>query len=92
MCPHSPENQLYPRPHPEKCGQLGEGGDPAPLLCAGETSPGVLHPGVEYSVKERQSPVGAQPEQGQMIQGTEHLSCENRLREPELFSLEKRRF
>ena len=38
MCPHSPESQLYPGLHP-KGGQQVEGGDPAPLPCAGETTP-----------------------------------------------------
>ena len=33
-------------------------------LCAGETSPGVLHPDVESSVQERHGPVGANPEGG----------------------------
>ena len=37
---------------------------PALLLCAGEASPGVLHPDVESSVQERHKPVGACPEEG----------------------------
>jgi len=34
MCPHSPESRLYPGLCEVQCGQQGEGGDPAPLLCA----------------------------------------------------------
>ena len=45
-------------------GQLVEGGDPAPLLCADEASPGVLHPDVESSLQERCRPVGVCPEEG----------------------------
>ena len=47
MHPCSPESQPYPGLHQKKCGQQGEGGDPIPLLCIGETSPGVLCPDVE---------------------------------------------
>ena len=83
MCPHSPESQLYPGLHQTQLGQQGKRGDPAPLLCTGEASPGVLHPDVESSVQERHGPVGVHPEEG--------LSYEDRLRELELFSLEKRR-
>jgi len=34
------------------------GGDPAPLFCTGETSPGVLYPDVESSVLRIWGPVG----------------------------------
>ena len=64
MCPHSLEDQLYPGLLQRKRGQQGRGGDPAPLLCAGETSPGVLHPDLESSVQKRHRPVGACPEDG----------------------------
>jgi len=52
----SPESQLFLELHQKKCSQQGKGGDPAPLLCSGETSPGVLHPDVESSVEERCGP------------------------------------
>ena len=64
MCPHSPESQLCPGMHQKKRGQQVEGGDPAPLFCSGDTSPGVLHPDVESSVKERCGPAGACLEKG----------------------------
>jgi len=49
VCPHSQESQLDPGLYPKQHGQQGEGGDPSPLLCADETSPGALHPDVESS-------------------------------------------
>ena len=64
MYPCSPESQPYPGPHQKKHGHQSEGGDPAPLLCAGDTSPGVLYPDVESSVEERCSSVTVHPEEG----------------------------
>jgi len=45
-------------------GNYSEGGDPAPLHCADETSSVVLLPDVEYLVQERHRPVGAHPKEG----------------------------
>ena len=90
MYPCTPESQLYPGLH-QKCGQQVEGGDPAPLLCAGEASPGVLCSDVVSSVQERHGPVGVCPEKGHRnYPQMEHLSYEDRLRELGLISLEKR--
>ena len=44
--------------------QQVKGGNPSPLLCAGEASPRVQHPDVESSVLERYRPVGMHPEEG----------------------------
>ena len=52
MCPYSPGNPPYPGLQ-RKHGQQGKGEDPAPQLCAGETSPGVPHPDEESSAQER---------------------------------------
>jgi len=56
-----PEGQPYPGLHQKQCGQESKGGDSAPLLHAGETSPGVLRPALEPSAQERRGPVGAGP-------------------------------
>ncbi|KAK4818961.1 LOW QUALITY PROTEIN: hypothetical protein QYF61_022628 [Mycteria americana] len=64
MCAHSPESQPYPGLHQKKRGQQVEGGDSAPLLCSGETPPGVLRPALEPSAQERYGRVGAGLEEG----------------------------
>ena len=60
----SPESQLYPGLHQEKCDQQVKGGDSAPLLCSRETSPGVLHPLLEAQTKEGHGFAEAGPEEG----------------------------
>jgi len=64
LCPHNPESQLYPELHQKQRGQQGEEGDPVPMLCTGEISPGVLCTYVESSVQETHRPVGAPTEEG----------------------------
>ena len=59
-CAPTAQSQLYPGLHQKKRGQQG---DPAPLLCAGETSPGALRPDVESSLRKRCRPVAAPPEE-----------------------------
>jgi len=54
MCACSPEGQLYPGLHREKCDQQVEGGESASLICSHETPPAVLLPG----------DVGLGPEEG----------------------------
>jgi len=63
-CALSPESQLYPGLHQKQCGQQVKGGDSAPLLRSGESSPVVLHPGLEASAQGRHGSVGAGPEEG----------------------------
>ena len=55
--------QNYPGLHQKQHDQ-DERGDPAPLLCAGEASPGVLRPDVESSVQEKHVALEACPEEG----------------------------
>ena len=92
MCARRPEGQLYPGLHQEQHCQQIEGGDSAPLLCSGETSPGVLRPAVEPSAQNRAGAVGVGPEEAPaMIQGLEPLCWEERLGELGLLSLGRRR-
>ena len=56
--------QPYLGLHQEKHGQQVGGGDPAPLLCSGETSPGVLRPALEPPAQEGHGAIGAGPEEG----------------------------
>jgi len=92
MCTCSPESQPYPGLHQKKRGQQFEEGDSAPLLCSGETPPGVLHPALEPSAKETHGAVGAGPEETmKMVRGLEHLSCKERLRAFGLFGPARRR-
>ena len=89
VCPHSPDSQLYPGLHQKQCGWQVKGSDPAPLLCAGEASPGILCPEVESSVQESCGPVAVHPEEDHKNDPRDGKSpCKNRL---ELVNLEKRK-
>ena len=82
---------LYPELQQKRCGKQVKGGDPAPLLCACEVSPGVLHPDVESSVGERDRPAGVCLEEGRKCDpGDGTPLFEGKLRQLGLFSLEKR--
>jgi len=92
MYPHNSESQRYPGLHQKNWDQQGKEGDPAPLLCTGETSSGVLCPDVKSSVQERCGTVEhTQRRATKRIQGMEHLPYENRLREMALFRLNEKR-
>ena len=84
--PHSPESQLYPGLHDQKV----KGGDP--LLCTGEASPEIPHRGAESSVQEGHGSVRAHPEDRHKDDQRNGTPLhEDRLRQLELFSLEKKR-
>ena len=58
-------------------------------LCSGEASPGVLHPDVKSSYrKDMDVSEHIQKRVTEMIQGREHLPCEDRLVKLVLFRLE----
>ena len=82
MCARSPEIQLCPGMHQEKCGQQVKGGDCRPILCSGESPPAVQGPALGAPTSEGHRPVQAGPEEAtKMLRGLEQLPCEDRLRE-----------
>lgn len=69
-----------------------KGGDPVPLLCVGETSPGVPNSDMESSVKRDIDQLKhIQRKAMKMIHGMEHLFPKDQLKELGLLSLKKRK-
>jgi len=86
VCPCSPESQLCPGLRQKMRNQQVEGGNPVPLLCAGETLPGELCPDLECPQFRRDVNLldCVQRRATKMDQGMEHLSYKDRLKELEL--------
>lgn len=73
--------------------QRGKGGGCSPLPCSYKTPPTVLHSALgPLHNKDLLLLVWVQKRAKRMLRGLEHLSYKDRLRELELFTLEKGRF
>ena len=77
--PSQPKKPTVSWAAPKEVWPAGQGDDPAPLLCTGETSPGVLHPDAWSSIQERHRLVGVHLEEGHKNDsrdGTAYLSLD----------------
>ena len=71
MCIRSPGSQPYSGLHQNKCGQQGEGGDPASLLCNGEYLEYCI---LMWSPQYRGDMDTSRRRPPKVIQGMKHLS------------------
>lgn len=82
-----PESQAYPGLHQRQCGQQVKGAACAPLLSPAES------PARVPWAQEGNGPAGKSPKENiKVMRGLEHPSYKDRLRDLEIFSLEKQRF
>jgi len=91
MYAHSPEDQPYPGLHQEKCDQQVEGGDSASLLCSALVRPQLQSCIQLWSPQQKKNMeqlLWVQKKVTKLIRGLKHLSCEEKLRELGLLSLE----
>lgn len=82
VCACRLQSKWYPGLHEKQHGQQVEGGDSAPLLCPDETSPGELWKGIDWLEQVQRRAM-------KVIRKMEQLFYRERMRELEMFILEK---